>query len=321
MTSFGVLLPHFGDVATVDRVIRTAPQLEAWGFRSVWTRDNVVFRGHGFEPEGTRLMDAFSTLSAIAMITDEMTVGTATLVPIRHPLLTSQLLGGIANIAGPGRLIAGLGAGGQKKSFDVLGIDWDTRVQRVKEQFDVLRLSFNEEVFSYSGEFYDFEDASIDPHPGPETPLWYGGSTPASVRRAVEWGDGWFPGRCPMRTVDKRLETLRKGEQDQGRSLGFGIIPIVSIDTSKEAALEKANFEALCDVARKNKWWDGPFDTPEDLSGMLIAGTVDDFKEEIAKFVARGCDQLVFDFRMRPGEYDEQVEWVATEVLQEVGVA
>jgi alkanesulfonate monooxygenase SsuD/methylene tetrahydromethanopterin reductase-like flavin-dependent oxidoreductase (luciferase family) len=318
MTRFGLLLPHFGDLATRSRVVDRCVQIEEWGFDSVWTRDNLTFRGHGFEPQGTRLMDPFTTLTAIAALTRKLTVGTATLVPIRHPLVTSQLLGGIETIAGPGRLIVGIGAGGQKASFDVLGLPWDDRVDLVKEHVEVLRASWQGEDVSFSGRWTQFEGVTIDPRPPADTPIWYGGSTPASVRRAVEYCDGWFPGRCDLRTLDVRMAALKEQAAQVGKQMSTGIIPLVSIASNREEALAAINLDGLMAEAQRQKFWLGPFETPDDLAGILIAGSPTECIEQIGEFVNRGVGELVFDFRMRPADYDQQLEILATEVLPAV---
>lgn len=318
MTALGLLLPHFGDLATRSRVVDRCVELEEWGFDSVWTRDNLMFRGHGFEPKGTRLMDPFTTLAAVAALTTRLRVGTATLVPIRHPLVTSQLLGGISEIAGPGRLVVGFGAGGQRASFDALGVSWDDRAELVREHVEALRATWAGEESSYHGTWVNFDGVTIDPRPAPDTPIWYGGSTPASVRRAVQFCDGWFPGRCDLRTLDKRLEKLRAMSAETGRPMSTGIIPLISIGRSRDEALDAINVEGLMNEARGQKFWEGPFETPDDLAGVLIAGSPDECVKQIAEFVDRGMDELVFDFRMRPADFDSQVRLLAEEVLPAV---
>lgn len=316
VTKFGVLLPHFGDIATRERLIDGAIQMEEWGFDAVFCRDNLMFRGHGFEPRGTRMVDPFTTLTAIAAVTKKILLGTATLVPIRHPLVTSQLLGGINHIAGDGRLSIAIGAGGQKESFDAVGIPWADRVDMVREHVEIMKLSWTGEGVSHEGRFYSFDNVTIDPRPPADTPIWYGGSTPASVRRALEYCDGWFPGRCDMRTLDKRLAQLDEGAEERGIERPFvGIVPIISIGTSRDEALAAINVPGLLKEARERKFWTGPFERPEDLEGVLIAGSPDDCITEIGKFIQRGVDQLVIDFRMRPEEYDEQLAWLAGDVL------
>jgi alkanesulfonate monooxygenase SsuD/methylene tetrahydromethanopterin reductase-like flavin-dependent oxidoreductase (luciferase family) len=266
-------------------------------------------------------MEPFSTLTANAAITEKLVVGTATINPYRHPLVTWQLYGGISMVAGPGRLIAGIGAGAPKKPFEATGLAYEDRFDATKEMAEILKLTWTQEQVSYDGRLFRFDGVTIDPHPPADTPIWYGGSTPASVRRALEYCDGWFPGRCPLKTFDKYAQRVRDGAAEQGRELGIGIIPVISIGDSREEALAKVNVEGLLEEANERKFWVGPFETADDLEGLLIAGTPEQCAEQINAYVERGVDQLVFDFRMRPDDYVEQVERLAEDVLPRVRVA
>jgi alkanesulfonate monooxygenase SsuD/methylene tetrahydromethanopterin reductase-like flavin-dependent oxidoreductase (luciferase family) len=315
MTRFGVLLLHFGHTASRASVIDTAPQLEAWGFDSVWVRDHLTFQPHGFERPSTVFMEPFSTLTAIATITTRLVVGTATIIPFRHPLVTSQLFGGVSMVAGPGRVIAGIGAGAPTLPFAATGLPYEDRFDAVKEMAEILRLTWTQPRASYEGRLYRFEGVTIDPHPPADTPIWYGGSTPASVRRALEYCDGWFPGRCPLRTFDRYLARVRAGAEEQGRTLGVGIIPCISVARSREEAVAAVDVEGLLAEARSRRFWDGPFETVDDLEGILVAGTADDCAAQLQQFVERGVDQVVLDFRLRPGDVDDQVARVAEDVL------
>ncbi len=314
-TEFGILLLHFGHTARRETVIDQAPQLESWGFDAVWTRDHLEFQPHGFEKASSVFMEPFTTLTAIATITKKLKVGTATTIPFRHPLVTSQLYGGLAAVAGPGRIIAGIGAGAPKKPFAATQIPYDDRFDEVKELAEILRLTWSGPHVSYHGRLHSFDDVTIDPRPEANTPIWYGGSTPASVRRTLEYADGWFPGRCPMKSFDKYLARVRKGEKEQGRHIGVGIIPCISIAKSREEAVAAVDVHGLLEEAHERKFWDGPFEDADDLDGILIAGTPDQCIGEIKKFIDRGVDQVVFDFRLRPDDYAEQVAWLARDIL------
>jgi alkanesulfonate monooxygenase SsuD/methylene tetrahydromethanopterin reductase-like flavin-dependent oxidoreductase (luciferase family) len=318
VTQFGILLLHFGQTATRERVIDFAPQLEAWGFDSVWTRDHLSFQPHGFEEPSTIFLEPFTTLTAIAAITKRMILGTAITVPFRHPLVTSQLFGGVSLVAGPDRLIAGIGSGTPRKPFQATGIPFEARFQAAKELAQILRLTWSEKNVSFQGELYQFDGITIDPHPPADTPIWYGGSTPASVRRALEYADGWLPGRCPLKIFDKYLARVRQGAAEQGRRMGVGIVPVISVARTREEALARVNLEGLLDEARERRFWDGPFRTADDLRGMLIAGSPDDCIQEIKEFIDRGVDQVALDFRLRPHDFEQQTAWIAKDVLPAV---
>lgn len=314
----GLMLPHFGSLATRERVVERAPLLERWGFASVWVRDHLTFQPHGFEPYSTTFFEPFTTLTAIAAITQRLVLGTATVIPWRHPLITSQLYGGISAIAGPGRLIAGLGAGAYRLPFDAAGTSFERRTEQLVETAQVLRRTWQEKDVVFHGELFPFDAVTIDPHPPGDTPIWIGGSTPASVKRAVEFGDGWMPGRLDQVTFDRLLTRLRQAGEERGRRYALARMPVVSLGKSREAALRDIDLDGLLDEARKRSYWKAPIESVDDLEGILIYGSAADCVEQISKLGDEGIDHLILDLRLRIGDYDEQLEWLAEEVLPEL---
>ena len=59
----------------------------------------------------------------------------------------------------------------------------------------------------------------------------------------------------------------------------------------------------------------GRFETVEDLSGQLIAGSPDEAVEEVRKFAELGVEHLVFDFRFKFDRLFEQIELLGKEVI------
>ena len=70
----------------------------------------------------------------------------------------------------------------------------------------VRRLWAGEKV-DYEDEYYSFTDVELKPTPLAPIPIWYGGGTPASCRRAVDYCDGWMPGRIPLATFTSASST------------------------------------------------------------------------------------------------------------------
>lgn len=311
----GILLQHFGTGANRDSVIRTAPELEELGYASVWVRDHLMFEPHGFERRSTTFMEPFTTLAAIGAITERLRLGTAVTIPFRHPLVTSQLYGGVASAAGADRIIAGIGAGTPRKPFDATGNDYATRTRAVRELAETLRLTWSGRTASYHGELFSFDDVLLDPRPAPDTPIWYGGSSPAAVRRALAYCDGWLAGKCPLRTLDMLTGRLRAGAAEAGRAMTVAVSPVLSVAGSREEALHHIDVAGLLAEARSHKYWVGPFDGVDDLAGLVVAGTVDDCAEQLDQIARRGVDHVIVDLRFRPGEYLEQARLVAREVL------
>lgn len=312
---FGLLLPHFGPHSTYDRLFGLGSQLEGLGFGSAWVRDQLGFAGGvSFESRSHHFVDPFITLSAIAANTG-LTVGTATLTPIRQPVVLAQLVGSLAYLS-QGRLILGVGLGGQPRAFRLAGYSIDDRAELFREMVDVLRAA-SQPGAAYHGRIARFDDLSLDPAPPADLELWYCGSSPAAVKRAVDHTNGWFPGRCPLSVFDRLHARLTDLADERNVAMRIGIVPLVSIDRDRETALSKVNLAGLLAESNGKPAWrlDGPFSSAEDVRGALIAGGPDDVIEDLKALEARGVDEVVLDLRERMDAFEDSLEQLATEVL------
>ncbi len=311
-TEFGLLLPHFSDAASWDRLFGFAPRIEELGYGSVWARDNLGFHGHGFELEGDFFLDPFTTLAGVAARTSTVRLGTAVLTPFRHPLVTAQLIGGL-NFLSRGRFVLGVGPGTPRKPWEAVGRQYDERVAAAREMVQVLRLMSSGGVESFDGELTSFVDVKLDPAPPADLTVWYGGASNASIRAVVEYADGMLPGRCPFHRYDVAVARLQAAAAEAGRSARLGSIPIVSVARSHEEALGQVPLQALLDTASAR--WKRPCETPADLAGALVAGDPAGCVEQIHAFVDRGVELLVVDLRLLMPRFEEAVETFAAEVM------
>ncbi|HEY2791230.1 MAG TPA: LLM class flavin-dependent oxidoreductase [Micromonosporaceae bacterium] len=311
--AIGVLLPHFSDDATPDRLFGFAGRIEELGFDSVWVRDNLSFERHGFERAG-RFIDPFVTLSVIAGLTTRITLGTAVTVPFRHPLVTAQMIGSLAWASG-GRVELGVGPGTPRKPFDLVGVDYDERIIRCRESVEVIRAVAAGPHAGYHGRTVEFEDASIDPPPPQDLMVWYGGGSAASVRRAVRYCDGIQPGLCPFPAWDRVAGAARDAAERAGRTLKVGAIPLISLGRTKEQAIARVTDAVAPLCAFLGRYYDLPLAGPADLDGALLAGTADDLGEALARYTARGADLVVLDARLMMAEFEDVIEEVGATVL------
>jgi alkanesulfonate monooxygenase SsuD/methylene tetrahydromethanopterin reductase-like flavin-dependent oxidoreductase (luciferase family) len=321
-TKYGLLLPHFGVHADRDRLLEGAKLAESYGFDSVWVRDHLIFEPHGeMEDPNRSFFDALITLTAIGAVTERIQLGTGSLIPFRHPLEVALSVATLTHLVGP-RFICGYGAGNFDHEFAAVGID--TEIKRwdlVKGTAHVLKKVWTENNVSYDDGFYSFEDVTIEPKPvGGPPPFWYCGNTPASARRAVEYCEGWMPGRISLATFRARVEKMRELSEQAGRALPTpAVIPPTSVEATRDEALRDVNVEGLLTWANKAKYWvkppSGRFETWEDLEGTLIAGSPEDVVEECLKFEEAGCEHLVFDFRFKFDRFFEQIDLLGREVL------
>ncbi|MDT4894281.1 MAG: hypothetical protein QOE97_3316 [Pseudonocardiales bacterium] len=318
---FGLLLPHFGEEADPRKLLEGSKRAEELGFDSVWVRDHLVFEPHGeMEKPNRTFYDALTTLTAIGAVTSTIELGTGSLIPFRHPLVTALMAGTMTQLVGP-RLILGFGAGTFDHEFDAVGMSGLDRVELVRSNAEILKRVMTENDVAYKDDFFDFSNVTIEPKPvGGRVPFWYCGATPRSARLAVEFCDGWMPGRISMRTLAKRIETIEQLSAEQTRPRPtIAVIPPTSIEATREEALKHVNIPGLLAWANKAKFAvrppSGTFETVDDLEGQLIVGNPDEAVLECKKFEALGVEHLVFDFRFKFDKWFEQIELLGSEVL------
>jgi probable F420-dependent oxidoreductase len=148
----------------------------------------------GAELPGERYYDPLATFGYLAACTDRIRLATSVVVlPYHHPLQIAKSFGTLDRVSG-GRLVLGVGVGYLAEEFDLLGAPFDDRGARADDAIRALRAAFGRRLPEYHGEFYDFEQMIVDPH-GLQAPppIWVGGMSRRSLRRAVELGDGWCP--------------------------------------------------------------------------------------------------------------------------------
>ena len=318
---FGLLLPHFGEHASKDKLLEGSILAEKMGFDSVWVRDHLVFEPHGeMEKPNRTFYDAMVTLTAIGAVTDKLELGTGSLIPFRHPLVTALMAGTMTQLLGD-RLILGFGAGTFDHEFDAIGWGDLDRVELVRSNAEIFKRVFTENDVTYADGVFSFENVTIDPKPvGGRIPFWYCGATPRSARLAVEYADGWMPGRISLDTMAKRIDNMKELSAEAGRAMPtVAVIPPTSIESTREEALKHVNIPGLLAWANKAKFAvkppSGSFETVDDLEGQLIVGNPDEAVNELKKFEALGVEHLVFDFRFKFDRYFDQIELLGNEVI------
>ena len=320
---YGLLLPHFGEHASRQNLLEMAQAADRYGFDSVWVRDHLVYHPHGMEGQDRTHVDPMVTLALIAGASDRLMLGTGSLIPYRHPIQAALALSSLEFVAGPGRVIAGFGLGTFDHEFNAAGLAGIDRRELMEEQVAVMRTLWTGEEVGYHGKYYNFD--KVDIHPSPSSPgsipIWYCGNSPASVRRAVEYCDGWMPGRITLPTFEKRVQRMRKLAAEAGKPQPTAAaIPITSPGRTRDEAYAKVNWHGMMEQAIQAKWESrsGSFERPEDLEGALIAGPADTIIEETLKYQAVGLTHIVYDLRFRFDEWRECVRILGEEVLPEV---
>ena len=170
---------------TLDLVRR----VEAAGLDSAWVSEHH-FSGDGYLPS------LLPMLAAFAAVTERIELGTGVvLAPFHDPVRLAEDYAVVDQLSG-GRVIAGFGVGWRDEEFRQFDVEVSSRVRRMRELVDVLRLAWNEERFSYEGRYYKYDSVAVTPKPARVPPILIGGFVEDAIRRAGKIGDGYISSRA-----------------------------------------------------------------------------------------------------------------------------
>jgi probable F420-dependent oxidoreductase len=180
--------------AGIDELTRIAVTADRLGFHHLTCSEHVAVPVPVAEVRGGTYWDPLATLGYLAARTERIRLATQVLVlGYHHPLEIAKRYGTLDAVSG-GRLILGLGVGTLQEEFDLLDVPFTDRGARADDSLAALRAALSERVPAYRGEYFEFSDMVVEPHAvQPRVPLWIGGRTPRSLRRACELADGWVP--------------------------------------------------------------------------------------------------------------------------------
>ncbi|MDE3202693.1 MAG: TIGR03619 family F420-dependent LLM class oxidoreductase [Acidobacteriota bacterium] len=179
---------------TIDDVRRIAEQADRLGYDFMTCSEHIGVPDGEAVSRGARYWDPLSTFGYVAACTQRIRLATFVLVlGYHHPLEIAKRYGTLDQISG-GRVVLGVGVGTLKAEFDLLGAPFADRGERADDALRALRASLSEPNPSYEGPFYSFGGLTIDPCARQEhVPMWVGGRSRRSARRAVALADGWCP--------------------------------------------------------------------------------------------------------------------------------
>jgi probable F420-dependent oxidoreductase len=149
------------------------------------------------------VMDPFVTLTAAAMATKTLKIGTGVcLIAQRDPIQTAKLVASIDQVSG-GRFVFGVGNGWNQDEMENHGTVFATRHKLARENVEAMKAIWTQAKPEYHGEFVNFDPMMAWPKPvqKPHPPIVVGGAFPYSARRAIRYGDGWMPQVTPAATT------------------------------------------------------------------------------------------------------------------------
>jgi probable F420-dependent oxidoreductase len=218
-----------------DRAIAMAQAAEQAGFESLWCPEHVVVAvGEGVTPYGGSadgkmdrlwkrggIPDPLIWLAFVAAHTRSIHLGTnVVIVPEHQPAVLAKSVATLDALAG-GRVLLGIGVGELPEEYEAVGMEFTNRGRRMDESIEAMRVLWADEVASYEGRFVKFENVRCDPHPPRGMiPLHVGGASPAAIRRAAKYGDGYFPWVGPGLDLHETLSRVIREVRDEAEHRG-----------------------------------------------------------------------------------------------------
>lgn len=191
-----------------------AQAAEALGYEAVWANDEIIMPA---TRTAEQVIEPLVTLASLIHLVPRIRLGTSVLVlPQRNPILVAKQTAALDLLSGH-RLILGVGIGHRAEEFALLGADYASRAAVTNESIEVMQTLWRESIASYHGQFVHLDEVSMPPHPpdgGP--PIWIGGDTLASVRRAARYGDGWLPFSWDLDAFRRGAATLQELTRERG---------------------------------------------------------------------------------------------------------
>ncbi len=226
---FGLTLPNRGVIigaTTVEELLALTEKAEEAGWDSVWVGDSIFAKPR---------LDALVLLGALAARTRRVKLGPACFAstPLRDALLLAYqwcCLDFMSN----GRTIfvacqgAKEGGGKFEEEFAAFQVDPATRMRRMEEAIEVLRLTSSQEHVSYQGQYNQFTDVTVLPRPLQQPiPIWVTANpdprfpkmAERALRRVARYGDGWMTTGNTPASFTANLATIQHYASEEGRNL------------------------------------------------------------------------------------------------------
>ena len=293
----GFNLPVSGPMAAPATMAKVAQLGESLGFSYLTMTDHIALpdtstpgypyseTGAFYSPDPGHRMEQLTATAWIAAKTDKIRLVLAVLVvPYRPAVATAKMLTTI-DVLSEGRLTVGVGTGWLKPELEALShTPFAERGAVTDEYIDVFRALWTQERPLFHGKYTNIEGLLVDPKPvqKPHPPIWVGGETGPSMRRAARVGDAWYP-----------IGTNSRHMLDTRPRLEAGIARMRKL--TEAAGRDPASMGVVYRIKRHG------YEAPPATDGCrkLFTGSVQATIDDIEALEAMGVTAMDFDFEGR----------------------
>ncbi len=241
--NFGIFVEEMrrgvDQTAAFRETFELVDRAEAWGIDCIWLGEIH------FNPDRSVISASLQVASSIATRTRRLRVGTAVQVlPLNHPLRIAEEVATVDHIS-EGRFEFGIGRSGVVRSYDIYGIPYGESQARFREALEIIRQAWKGVPFSYEGEFYRFQDATVSPRPYqvPHPPIRMAANTAETFPAVGAMGLPIFIGLrlAEVSDLQPQLARYRQAWREAGHPGEPSVylrIPVYASTTEKGAAEE-----------------------------------------------------------------------------------
>jgi probable F420-dependent oxidoreductase len=206
---FWLSLVAVRETAQLPELARCAEQL---GFHGLMVGDHLIWPTHirtryPYSPDGkifvppdTPWPDPWVLFAHLGAYTQRLHFASNIyLAALRDPFTVAKGVATAAALIGD-RIVCGVSAGWLEEEYQLIGVDFASRGQRLDETLAVVRQLWSGQAVKHAGARFTF-DGIMCPAPAKPVRIWCGGGAPAAMRRAAR-NDGWLP--LPMTVAQAR---------------------------------------------------------------------------------------------------------------------
>ena len=279
-------------------------RVEELGFDSAWAQEHVL----GQAP----VLGPIETMTYAAACTRQLRLGCAVFVSTLYgPVHLAKSLSTLDQLS-RGRIEIGVGTGGPHRPFAAFGVDPGRYVARFTEGLALMKALWTEPRVTFDGEFWQLKGATMEPKPAqqPHPPIWFGGSGPAALRRAVRLGDGFFgAGSTSTGKFAGQVQVVREALAGSGRPAGeFRIAKrvYIAMDSGSGRARDRISHALERLYGRRSP----------DIEAAAVAGPPAECARELRQVAEAGAELILFTPLF---ELAEHAERLAAEVIPQLG--
>jgi alkanesulfonate monooxygenase SsuD/methylene tetrahydromethanopterin reductase-like flavin-dependent oxidoreductase (luciferase family) len=271
-------------------LVAEALHAEQLGFDLVTLHGDVL---HGIAPS----YETWTLLTWVAARTSRIRLTPLVLaLPNRQPVALAKMAETLQRLS-VGRLVLTLGSGAaiNEPAFRAFGLAQRSpreKVSALEEAIDILRGLWSTSSFSYPGQHFHTEGATVEPKPSHPIPIWLGVFGDRMIDLVGRKADGWIPTYqflAPEQAYEK-LERIRKVAEDAGRkadeiTFAYNVPVLVdkgsSTGRSQIAGSAEVVARQLADLVRHgfsvlNLWPGGVAETQRELLAKEVLPAVHD---------------------------------------------